>query len=291
MAYQGKFLQGGFWHNRADNKTIDLTVGGQFGWASDYEGIINSTPHTTNNVICRVLSSPRGFNLLEGEAQTWHAHFKALFELHPKSITGLNQTLNPDWTSTPWNGTGEELEVPVGMKRAKSDVTCSFVEKYGLVITQSVEAYHRLFIMDEDTKHPGIALLNNENMHDGLIDFYTWTLLFIEPGRYLEQVNNSWLMTNVSFKNSVDRTAKRDKNSSNDTLEFDLNLTGVTQVGWGVHALATNVLKQMRATQADPYRAPAFLKGPTADISDRNNTGFYEAMVAAQKSMLNKSGE
>lgn len=290
MTSRGTFIPSGLWHSRSENKLIDVRKGGQFGWSSDYDGIVNSTPHTSNNVICRVLQSPRGFNLLpDQEAQYWHASWKALFELHPKSISGLNRTLNPSWNGVNFNGTGEEIEVPIGMQRAKSDVTMSFYEKYGRIITRMVESYHRLYIMDEDTKHPGIAMLHGDNMHDGLLDFYTWTMIFIEPGRYLEQVNSAWLVTNMGIKNSVDFIGKRDKTGNNDTLEFDLQFSGVAQVGWGVDAVASEILKQMRATQADPYRAPAFLKGPTADIADRTDVGFMEGMMKSRDTMVSRT--
>lgn len=287
----------GIWHNNLTHSMADIRRGGQFGWHSDFSGIVNSTPHVSNNIICRVLSSPRGFNKLPKNAAVWHSSFKALFELHAKSITGLNQTLNPSWNGDPWSGTGEQIEVPIGMTREVSSVEFTFNEKYGLPITHMVNAYHRMFIMDEDTRHPTISMIADEPITDGLLDFYTWSMIFIEPARYLEHANRCWMITNMGIKTAPEQTAKRDKTSDGELLDISLQMSGVAQVGYAVDALGNRILKAMKATQSDPLRAPHFMTGYdtvqvngvssgfTADVADAKDVGFYEAMQQAKTNM------
>ena len=274
----------GVWHQNVKTPMADVRRGGQFGWHHDMQGIVNSTPHVSNNLIVRVLASPKGFNDLPN-ADVWHGAWKALFELHPKSVTGLMKTLTPSWGSIEHGGSGEELDIPTGMKREKSDVTFTINEKYGLPFTHMLEQYHRMFIMDEDTKHPGIAMIKDE-IPDGLLDYYTWTMIFIEPDRYLQFAQRSWIIANMAPKNSAAQESKRDKLSDQETLDIELNMTGVAQVGYAVDAVANAILQSMRQTQADPLLAPAYLQGPTADIADRSDVGFKEMMEKANREML-----
>lgn len=290
-----KLQEPGVWHNLQRNRMVDLKKGGQFGWHSDFGGIVNSTPHTSSPVICRVLASPRGFNKLPAHAQAWHMAWKSMFELHARTITGLNKTLQPNWADTPFGGSGETMDVPVGMTRTKSNVTFSFTEKYGLPMTNMVEAYHRMFLYDEDTMHPGIAMVaKDEDALDGLMDFYTWTMIFIEPARYLEQANRTWIINNMGIKSSPAQESKRDKTGDNELVEFELEMTGVAQVGYHVDAVGNAILKAMKKTQSDPMRAPAFINGARATDAKNaadglfhsgdldGDTGFLEAMKQYQ---------
>ena len=271
-------------HQNLTHPMADIRRGGQFGWHHDMQGIVNSTPHVSNNVICRVLASPRGFDYVPSSPEVWHGAWKALFELHPTSIEGLNKTLKPNWNGEAWGGSGEQIEVPVGMTREASDITFTINEKYGLPVTHMVEQYHRLFVMDEDTKHPGIAMLVDE-IPDGLLDFYTWTMIFIEPDRYMQFAQRAWIIANMAPKTSANVESKRDKTSDQSTLNITLNMTGVAQVGFAVDQVANNILRSMRQTQADPMRAPAYMQGPTGDLADRD-VGFQEMMEQAQRDMI-----
>lgn len=272
------------WHQNVNRPMVDIRRGGQFGWHTDMEGIVNSTPHVSNNLIVRVLASPKGFNDLPN-AEVWHGSWKALFELQATSVTGLMKTLQPQWTSTEWGGAGEEIDVPIGMKRDKSEVVFTLNEKSGLVFTEMLEQFHRMFIMDEDTKHPGIAMLKND-IPDGLLDYYTWTMIFIEPDRYLQHPQRAWIVANMAPKTSAQQESKRDKKTDQETLDIEVSMTGVAQIGYAVDMVAASILKSMRQTQADPLRAPAYLQGPTADIADRNDVGFQEMMEKANREML-----
>lgn len=292
-------LQPGIWHQNDAKKSIDITKGGQFGWHADYSGVVNATPHTSSPLICRVLTSPRGFNKLPAHREQWHRSWKAMFELHPKTINGLNMTLNPSWSDTPFGAAGETFEVPTGMTRSKSNITFSYTEKYALAFTRMVKAYHRLFLYDEDTMHPGIAMITNEeDALDGLMDFYTWTMIFIEPTRYLEHANRCWLVSNMGIKSSPPEESKRDKQSDNELLDFELEMTGIAQVGYHVDAIGNSILRAMKKTQSDPMRAPAFINGTRAtDMSnaaaglfhsgDLDSTpGFLEDMQRYQREMI-----
>lgn len=263
---------------------VDIRRGGQFGWHHDMKGIVNATPYVSNNLICKVLSSPRGFNDLPEHSEIWHGSFKALFELHPLTIDGLNSTISVNWAEAAFGGTGEMIEAPSGATRERSTVSMTFNEKYGLPITHMLEQYQRLFIMDEETKHPGISLLV-DNVGDGLLDYYTWTMIFIEPDRYMERAIRTWLVANMAPKTMPEKTGKRDKNSDQDLLEISVDFTGVTQIGYAVDKLGDNIIKSMRQTHADPLRAPAYLNGVTGDIADRE-FGFIENMERAAREMV-----
>lgn len=277
-------LPPGVIHRNITRPMADIRRGGQFGWQPDMQGIINSTPYTSNNIICKVLASPRGFNDLPNP-EVWHGAFKAMFETQALTIEGLNKKLNPSWTDTPMGGSGEIMEVPVGMTRERSVPSFSFNDKTGLPMTELIEQYHRLFIQDENTKHPGIALINND-VPDGLIDYYTWTMIFIEPNRYWTHAVKTWLITAMGIKDSPEQTGKRDLNGEHELADFTLEMSGVGQVGPSVDAVGTAIIRSMQSSLSDPSRTPAFMQGPTADIADREDVGFQEMMEKANREMV-----
>lgn len=263
----------------------DIRRGGQFGWEPDMQAIINATPATTQNLVCKVLASPRGFNDLPNPV-AWHGAFKALFETQALTIEGLSKKLNPSWAETPMGGSGEVMEVPVGMTRERSSVSFTFNDKTGLPITTLIEAYQRTFIQDENTKHPGIALIRND-IPDALIDYYTWTMIFIEPDRYWTHAVRTWLITAMGIKDSPDQAGKRDLNQDHELVDITIEMSGVGQCGVAVDAVGTAILRAMQPSLTNPQYAPAFMQAPTADITDRDDVGFQEMLEQGSREMVN----
>lgn len=277
-------LPPGVLHDNITHPMTDIRRGGQFGWQPDMQAIGNATPATTQNLICKVLSSPRGFGDLPN-SEIWHGAFKALFEVQALSFDGLNKTLNPSWGETAVGGSGEVIEVPTGMTRERSTPSFTFNDKVGFPITNLVEQYQRLFIQDENTKHPGISLINND-IPDALIDYYTWTMIFIEPDRYFNHATRAYLGTAMGIKNSPEQTGRRDLNQDHELVEFSLELSGVFDVGPAVDAVGTRILRSMQSSLTDPQRAPAFMDAPNADVADRDDVGFQEMLEKGNAEMI-----
>src|SRR5690606_4997197 len=89
---------------------INLVHGGQHGYTPDYAALVSSAPYVKRNLVARLIEAPRGFNLLPN-GQDYINILKALIELHPRTIEGIQSGLTADFASVPVGGGGEEQEI------------------------------------------------------------------------------------------------------------------------------------------------------------------------------------
>lgn len=270
---------------------IDLVNGGQFGQQVEMAGYVSSTPYVRKNLVAKVLETPRGFQDLD-EPSTWIAVYKALIELHPKSIEGFNAQLTVDTVSTPFGGAGEEIEAPSDVKRAKSSPSLSWVDKYGRPISTFWDNYILELIGDPITKTPNVmtrAQMRNKKLPDMLPDYIGGTVIFFEPDPTFTMVDKAWLVTNFWPKSGAPIEGRRDLTSGGDMLEFSIEFTALSQVGFGVIALAQRLLNEMNLTATNPNNRKEFITAvdPSVYASNAATVGFTEQMDAAAKSTLN----
>lgn len=264
---------------------INLKNGGQFGYTPDYQTLVSSQPYVRGQLVAKLLSAPRGFDLLP-EPQYWYETLKALVETHPESWEGLNSTFTVEHVSAGFGGAGEEIEEESDFKRERSAPSAKYTEKRGKVIQTFWEMYAMMLMGTPETKYPLVTTLPRGKEYDGMIDSKSFTVLFFEPDRNGTTVVDAWLCAGMRPKGAGTREGRRDLRSGMELNEFNVEFTAITQVGFGVMNLAQSLMDQMNMTGASPMARPAYLDKVQAEVSSVTSTGYSEQIAAAARSSV-----
>ncbi len=257
---------------------VDIRQGAQNGATTDFRGFVSNAAYVRKNIIPILIEAPRGFRDL-GEEEVWTGTLKALVELHPKSIEGLNATLTAEFQETAVGGAGEMQADWSDTKRQVSTPTFSYVDKYGLVINRFFEGWISGLLGDAITKYPTVIANPNtrrENM-DFLPDYRSATMLFIEPDPNHQQVQYAWLCCNMMPKTAGERVGSRDLTQGGQLAEYSIEYTAMTQVGAGVNEFAKKILGMLDLNGMNPNLHRAFSLEWYDDISadvKAQNSGY-----------------
>lgn len=259
---------------------LDLQYGGQMGFAPDLSEWVSNQQYTRRNLIALLVEAPKGFQYLSNPTY-WVATLRALVELHPIRITGLAQGLEVETAETPVGGGGEMHEDFTDVKRARSQITFTWNEKYGMPVTRFLAGWIRYLMMDPDTK---VALINtisgnSTTVTDMLADMYSATMLFIEPDPTHTKVVKSWLVTNMWPKGTGEITGQRDVTAAQEKLDVDVQFAGIAQTGLGVDAFAQTIMSGISITGANPYTRAAFVTALDSNVTAA--TKSYSSNVTA----------
>lgn len=260
---------------------VDLQNGGQMGFAPDLAGWVSNQAYIRRNLICILVEAPKGFNLLP-DPQAWIATLRALVELHPLSIDGLNAGLEVEFASNPVGGAGQQQEDFTDVKETQSSPVFRFAEKYGMPIANFFRGWITNLMMDPNSKVANIATLANKPT-DMLSDMTAATMIFIEPDPTFTKVQKSWLVTNMMPKGTGEIVGRRDLTQAAEATTYDINFTGIAQFGVGVDVFAQTLLDAISLTGANPQNRPAFVNNITADIlaTAKSFTGNVAEQAAA----------
>jgi hypothetical protein len=261
----------------ASQPMLNPAYGGQMGYSPDLTEWVNNAAYVRRNVICLLLEAPRFFQLMPNP-QKWVQTLRGLFERHPLTIEGLNRTLEVSTTPTPVGGGGEEQEEVTDVKRSRSTPSFAYWDKYGMPIRTFFHDWIQYGLMDPDTKFAGVGTLSNYPT-DMLPDMYSATAIFIEPDPTHRQVVQAFLTTNMFPKNSGEIVAGRDITNALQMNQITIPFSGITQTGLQVNAFAQTLLDSLSITNANPYTAPAFFDGISADVAAQVQ-GSYGQEVA-----------
>lgn len=276
-----------------NNPMLNLVNGGQHGYAPDLNSYISNQAYVSRPLICLVLQAPKIFTRHTNSEQ-WTSSLKSLFELHAKQIDGLNAGLTVDTDEHAVGGGGEMQEEIVNVTRARSQPSFTFQEKYGRPIQALLGYWIRYGLMDPETKYALMTTDPRYQATDQLADWYSATMMFIQPDPLHRNVDKAWLTTNMYPKSDGDVSAKRDLTSGQELLELNIEFSGISQVGLGVNAFAQRLLDGLSITGADPFTRNAFTtdaKGtnewwtnptgaPSGDMNGSNTvkTGYGEGI-------------
>lgn len=250
---------------------------GQMGLITNLEGVIANSSYVRRNLICYVLRSPRGFDDLPNP-EKFHSTFKALMELGSRSITGLNATLNVEYTSTEIGQAGEMQEDIAKVTRERSVPVHNYVEKYGKPINRFFDTWIRFLIGDPDMGIPAVVTLSNDSAPTDLLPDYTGaTCLYIEPDPLHKTVVMAWIITNMMPNTAGEVVGERDITAPGSLTEYAIQFTGIQQVGAGVNWVAQQFLDNISLTGANPYQRQAFLREMDANLADA--TSSYQKTV------------
>lgn len=261
---------------------VNVKNGGQFGWATDFKSWVSHSAFVRRNLIPRLIAAPRGFADLP-QPQLWRSTLKTLVEERAKTIEGLQGELTVDEEAHPFGGAGEEQEDVINVTREKSEPEFTWQEAYNRSINVFLERWITDLIMDPITKVPNVVT-SGTTPSDLLPDYYTMTVLFIEPDPSHTQVVRAWLCTNMRPKTGGTVEGRSDKEGGGETVELGVAFSAITQHGIGVDMFAQRLLDEMNLTGANPNHRPAFMDKITADVRAVN--GYSEAIASAGQSAI-----
>ena len=112
---------------------VDLKYGGQMGFAPELAEWVSNAAYVRRNLICILLEAPKGFQYLPNP-DYWISTLRALVELHPLSIDGLNAGLEVELAQNPVGGAGQQQEDVTDVKETQSSPTFRWAEKYNMPI-------------------------------------------------------------------------------------------------------------------------------------------------------------
>jgi len=257
---------GAGWNNqRSASPTINL-ANGQFGSMADYERFLDATPYVGEHVIPVLLEPPVGFQYLK-DSNLWYQALKALIEIKAKSIEGLNSGIEVAYADTPFGGAGEQMSKATNVTRQVSALSYTWDEVAWKGIANYWGSYIRLLIGDEENKTPLITAINPAvKASDFLINFCSFSVMYIEPDASGTRVVDAWLMRGMQPESEGDRTGKRDLNSEKETKEVNISFKGLQQVGWGVIQQAQTILTARNYRGANPNLRSTYIDDIDANV-------------------------
>lgn len=264
---------------------LDPTFGGQHGMTPEYGQYISSANYVRRNIVARVIEFPRGFSVFP-EARLLQATLKALIELHPIRIEGLQQGVTWSFSETAFGGAGEMQEDPTNAERARSNPSFSYVDRYGRPIQRFYNFWGRNLIMDPESKYPLVVTRGDASVRDLLPDFTSATVLFFEPDPTFTSIDKAWLCANMMPKTDGAVDGSRDLTTAGQTSEFSIDFTALTQSGLGVTQFAQKVLDGMNRSGANPNMRKAFMQDLHADVRAVTETGFAERLAQASRDVV-----
>ena len=266
---------------------VDLSVSGQNGYQTDFATYVSNAAYVRRNVKAFLMEAPTGFQDTDAPAK-WVATLKALVELHPKSIEGLNGGLTVEVVENAAGGAGEMHEDVSNVTRARSVPVFVWTEKYGKPVNTFLRNWIELFMMDPVTKVPAIMNTGTAKPSDVLPDYYSMTVMFVEADPTDTKVIDAWLCTNMYPKTDGTVEGRRELAAAMEGVDHSIEFTALTQKGKGVNAVAQTLLDSLTVTSANPNNRPAFLSAITADVSAATN-GYAEQIAAASAEAVSTS--
>lgn len=249
---------------------LNLVHSGSNGISLDYPNYISNTQYLRRNLILRLVSSPRGFDLLD-EPERWHEALKSLIETIPQSVTGFNNQLEVDVQGTTFGGAGEIQEAYSNVTRSRVEPVFNYVEKYGRPIATFFERWVTELGMDPNTKYPNVITreASRGRIIDLLPDFTSATILAFEADPTFTKIDKAWLVADFKPKGSLaPAEGVRDIHNAHEQVEFPINFTGVAQVGAGVDRFAQQVLDSMDLRGVNMMRRESFTNDISGTVRD-----------------------
>ena len=265
---------------------MDLRYGGQTGFMprigllkdnKNYGEWINNQAYIRRNVIPVLLQSPRFFDFLP-DSTKWVSVWKSVIEDQPLTIDGLTSGLSVDTDSHAVGGAGEEQEEITNVTRAKSTLSMTFQDKAGKSLIKLFDFYIRYGMMDPDTKSPLVTRYFSKISDIGNMytpDFYSSTVMYIEPDITNKVVNDAWLCTNVFPKSNGERTGKRDIKAGGEKVELNIDWSCITMNNEAVLRLADIILANLTVLKKIPDLDLVLpVDGQTAKVQAVSEFGF-----------------
>lgn len=278
---------------------LDLTKGGQHGYAPVLTEWISNQAYVRRQLIPILLEAPAFFQYMDNK-EKWVATLRALVELHPRTIEGFSAGLTVELDEHPVGGGGEMQQEFTDVKRARTEPVFTFTEKYGMPIQTFLYNWITYGLMDPETKTAMVGTLSGTG-GDGdsyppnmLASYYSMTMLFIEPDPTHRKVQKAWITTNMFPKGTGEIVGKRDLTTASEVLNLNVEFTGISQYNLGTVLMAQTILDAININNANPYLREAFVTGIESDVTGAADTGYDKGIVtlgeSAQATVANFAG-
>lgn len=272
-----------------DRPILDLKYGGQGGWSPNLTEWVSNQAYVSRPMFTILLEAPKMFSVMP-DSEKWYSSLKALLELHPRTIEGMNAGIKVDTDDHPIGGSLEVQQEVVNVTRERSQPKFTFVEKYGRPIQTFLEYWIRYGLMDPETKFALLSTLGKADVKDMLADWYSATCLFIVPDPMHKRVDKAWVTTNMYPLGNGDITGKRDLTTSQEILTLDVEFSGISQYGLGVNQFAQTILDNINTLNADPFMKPSFITKISPDVDAANTNGYKSGLEKSAKDVVTKLG-
>ncbi|QDB71366.1 baseplate wedge protein [Serratia phage Moabite] len=267
--------------NGSFGPVTNLPNSGMMGYAPDFRYYHGAADYTRRPVIPFLLECPAAMLDTDDPAK-WQAALKALIELHPRSISGLDQSLDVEYVENPFGGSGEMMQSLAKVRRARSVPQFEWVEKIGRPVLNFWQRYIIYFLGNPESNVPGIIAKGNITPGTSYPDYTAFTVLFVEPDASQRYCQEAWLVTNMMPMQGPRNEGSRDITATPESVTHSITFTGIQQVGDGVRKLGQQFLDRARQTGIDINTRPAFLQSAEADVAAAD-TGYVEWMQKMSK--------
>jgi len=246
-----------------DLPTLDLRYGGQWGYLPKIGGVrdgkaihsyMYNQRYIRRDIIPVVLQTPRVFDLLPN-SKAWHASYKAMWERHARVIEGLNSSLTVESGETETGLEGAKFKEPTNVTREETNVSITLDEKYGIPFEILIDTNIRYGFMDPDTKAPLLTTLpGGENIDVHTPEWWTSTILFIEPDVLQRKPIHAWLVSNLYPTSLPDIIGKKDKKAAKEMKEMTIEFGGLALPPTNVNVmnLAKTILDSLKLYTLTP---------------------------------------
>lgn len=219
-----------------------------------YENYLANALYVSQDVIAKVLTTPKFFEFMPSP-DIWRKIWVSLFEEHPKSITGFNSTLTVETDEVEIGGTNEFMQTPKDVKKARTTVTLEIPEKMHKTVSKYIDLCIRFGIKDPIVKRPLAAqyISNISEITGGWTpDYYSGSVIYIEPDVTRLSVVDAWFQTQVYFKTTGDRTGKRNMSAGGDSVTLSIETAGITMSTENILEFAQTLLPSITNLYAIP---------------------------------------
>lgn len=255
---------------------IALPGSGEMGYAPNLAYYHAYADYTRRPVIPFLMEAPAGFqDLTDPDGRV--AALKNLIEVYPRSISGLDQSLEVEYTSTPFGGAGEEMETLAKVKRNRSQPQFEWVEKIGTPVKLFWQDYIINLLGNPDNNVPAVVSQGRSTPYGLYPDYTAFTVLFVEPDPTQKFCIEAWLCTNMMPRQGARIEGSRDITETPGNVTHSIGFTCLQQVGNGVRKLGQSFLDAANQTGIDPNNRRAWLQEIEADVKAQQ-TGYVNSM-------------
>lgn len=270
---------------KAFGPTTNMAIPGQEGYIPNYEYWHASAEYVRPPVIPFLMEAPDAFQILDNPARLV-ATLKALMEVHARTIQGLDQSLEVEFSTTPFGGAGEQMETVAKVKRAQSQPQYDWVERIGKPITKFWNYYILNILGNPDSNIPAAVSRGQTRPYGMYPDFTAFTMMFVQADRTQKFVDHAWLCSNMMPKSGAKIEGSRDITETPAGVTVSIGFTCLQQVGAGVDKLAQAMLDQANQTGLDPNNRRAWLQSIEADVKSSTDSGYKDDMSTAKGQMV-----
>ncbi len=251
-----------FWAHDVD--ALDIRYGGQFGLLPRIGGEngtkaiqewMYAQAYQRMDLIPIVLQTPKMFDLFP-QAKGWHEAVKAMFEVHAKTIDGLNASLTVNTGEHNTGMSGAVIKEITQVTREATNVSIGLNEKNGIPFETLLDVWIRYGLDDPDIGHPLITRIADSTRlpKHWTAEWYTCTVLFIEPDRLRRRAIHAWLVSNLFPTSNPDIIGKKDKTAARELKQMTIDFGGfaLPPTSKKVKDLANTVMGIIKPWEKDP---------------------------------------